>query len=341
MKKSAVVVCILLFIVGCSKKDSSELKRGVFSINGEWIKKEEIHQVGEFLRNDMNRLFPGRIFEGASDNMKKQAAHHIASQKLLLAEAKKKNYPIDTAELRKNVAAIKGGFDDQKTFEEELAKWGQTEKDLYDQVSYGIMLDSLMRELFQNIDPVSDEECRQFYEENKDKFKGRKKTKVSQIVILSGKDTTESAETALKSKAQEIVTKLKAGEDFAACARKYSQGPAARDGGDMGWFETGDLRKEFEEALASLKPGQISPVVETGMGYHILKKIDEKALAPESLDQVKKQIVMLLEVKKKNEFLMEYVDGLMQSADIHFTDSAYSFPPDAQFGSLPAQIPNQ
>ncbi|HDK35633.1 MAG TPA: parvulin peptidyl-prolyl isomerase, partial [Bacteroidetes bacterium] len=138
-----------------------------------------------------------------------------------------------------------------------------------------MLVDKLQQEKFQKI-RISRSEVEQFYNTMKDSLPKRgTSVNLSHLLLMvkPGKDAKEEA----YKKISEIEKELKAGADFAALAKKYSQDPgSAAKGGDLGYVTRGDLVKPFEEAAFKLKPGQMSGIVETKYGYHIIKMIDRK-----------------------------------------------------------------
>jgi parvulin-like peptidyl-prolyl isomerase len=95
----------------------------------------------------------------------------------------------------------------------------------------------------------------------------------------------------VKKQAEELLAKIKAGADFAELAKKYSEDPGSKDkGGDLDYFPRGQMVPEFEQTAFSLPPGQVSDLVKTQYGFHIIKVVDKQAGATQTLDQVRTQI---------------------------------------------------
>lgn len=127
----------------------------------------------------------------------------------------------------------------------------------------------LENKVFANI-KVSPEQAKAFYDKEKDKFKMPETVQASHILIKPDGQGDEAKKKA-KAKAEEILAKLKKGADFAETAKKESGCPSSAKGGDLGEFERGRMVPEFEKAAFALKPGELSDVVETKFGYHIIK----------------------------------------------------------------------
>lgn len=135
---------------------------------------------------------------------------------------------------------------------------------------------------------VSDEEAKQFYQANAEKFQGNEQRRASHILIGFGAGATPQDKEAARKKAEEVLAEVKQHPDqFEALAKKYSQDPgSAEKGGDLGLFGRGMMVKPFEDAVFSMKPGEISDLVESEFGYHIIKltEINGQAQSFESVE---------------------------------------------------------
>ncbi|MGV3582546.1 MAG: SurA N-terminal domain-containing protein [Methylophilus sp.] len=137
---------------------------------------------------------------------------------------------------------------------------------------------------------VSDEEVKQFYNANKEKFQGDEQRQASHILIGFGIEATEKDKEAAKAKALDVLAQVKKNpKNFEALAKKYSQDPSAEKGGDLGSFGRGAMVKPFEDAVYAMKVGQVSDLVETEFGYHIIKLSGITGQAP-SFEEAKPKI---------------------------------------------------
>jgi parvulin-like peptidyl-prolyl isomerase len=134
---------------------------------------------------------------------------------------------------------------------------------------------------------VSDEEVAKYYQDHQSEFAHPQEVVAQHILVPT------------KEEAEKVLARVKGGEDFATVAKEVSTDPvSASRGGQIGPFRKGDLVPEFENAVFSLKPGQISGIVQTQFGYHVIRKVSEKALPPVSADQAKVDIKKILEKAK-------------------------------------------
>jgi peptidyl-prolyl cis-trans isomerase D len=144
---------------------------------------------------------------------------------------------------------------------------------------------------------VSDNQIQQQYQDNIDNYRTPERVKVRHILIKTqGKPPADVP--ALKAKADEILKQLQHGADFAELAKKDSEDPgSAAKGGELGWIVRGQTVPQFEKTAFSLKPGELSGVIQTDYGFHILQIEDKQAAHTQSFDEVKPQLI--LEAKKQ------------------------------------------
>lgn len=154
---------------------------------------------------------------------------------------------------------------------------------------------------------VSDTEAQNYYDKNKEEFL---QVRASHILIKNtddeGNKLSEEQNKANKEKAQGILDKVKAGEDFASLAKEYSQDSSAANGGDLEFFGKGQMVKPFEESVFALKVGDISPeLVESEFGYHIIKKTDEKY---DDFADIKEDLKYNLSYEKQNTLITDLLE---------------------------------
>ena len=141
--------------------------------------------------------------------------------------------------------------------------------------------------------------------------------RASHILIKLKKDATPEETTAAKSKIDKIKGLVDKGGDFAELARKNSECPSSQKGGDLGFFTRGKMVPEFEKCAFGLeKPDQVSDVIKTTFGYHILKLKEKRAPGTVPYEEVKQDIAKHLKNLKMGEELKKYVDNLYGKANV-------------------------
>lgn len=145
---------------------------------------------------------------------------------------------------------------------------------------------------------IDDTTVSSYYTEHKADFTTPEQRHARHILIKVDKDSSKEAQDAQLKKAQKVLKLAQQGTDFAQLATEYSEGPTKSDGGDLGYFAKGQMVKPFEDAVFSLKKGQISDIVTTSYGYHIIKLEDIRPQEVKPLDEVKAEIVATLQKKQ-------------------------------------------
>jgi peptidyl-prolyl cis-trans isomerase C len=163
---------------------------------------------------------------------------------------------------------------------------------------------------------VTDEESKKYYDNHPDSFQNPEQIRASHILVKVDKDDGEEKKAAAKEKIKLIQHKVEEGEDFAQLARENSEGPSSAQGGDLGYFKRGQMVKEFEDAAFALAPGEVSGIVETQFGYHLIKVVDKKEAGTISYDTVKNDLQNFLKRLKLTEEVTSLVDTLRKDATI-------------------------
>ncbi len=179
-----------------------------------------------------------------------------------------------------------------------------------------ILIDALLEEALRKKGEVSEGEIQRYYKENPTLFTEPQEIKIRHIVV--------NTEPALK----EVVTKLSQGESFETLASVYNIGHFKEDGGNLGYIRRGQLAPpfaQFEEVAFSLrKRGEISEVVSTPYGYHIIRLEDMRGSISKPLNRVKERIRFFLQPKKKQEAYLEYVKESKSKAKILFNEKLWA-----------------
>jgi peptidyl-prolyl cis-trans isomerase C len=190
--------------------------------------------------------------------------------------------------------------------------------DVSEKIQY-LMNDYLFKEYLMKVvakDVIATEEDqKQYYTLYKNKFSFPEQVKARHILLKFSHNMSEEEKKKVKEKAESILERLKKGEDFAELATAYSEDPgSAKKGGDLGYFQKGKMVKPFEEAAFSLKPGQLSGIVETRFGYHIIKVEDYKESGTKTFDEVKDSIKAELQNELAKVKATEFIDKTVKDA---------------------------
>ena len=246
----------------------------------------------------------------------KQALEQLVSAELLYQAASKLELKDLDKQIDARLAQGKARFKDEQDFKKAIKDLEMDEKELREYTRRDLLITTFIETTFVSKAAVSELEIRAFYDKNIDKFKQDDAVKASHILI--GSDSSASADD--KKKAREKAEKLKkdmtAGADFAVLAKENSTCPSAQQGGDLGFFGKGQMVPAFEKVAFALKPGEISDVVETQFGYHLIKLTEKKPAVTTDLKDVKAKIEDYLKGQKVNEAIQKYLEETKKTAKI-------------------------
>jgi len=225
--------------------------------SGRHVLNEETNRIS---RQILEQLINVELLEAKATGADKAAGKEKAQQRLVEAKAKAGS---------------------EAAFERQLKQIGATQADLLAKWTEALTADTVVKRDL-NID-ISDKDARKFYDDNQTQFNAPERLRASHILLgthdpTSGAALSPDQQAAKRKQADALLKRARAGEDFAKLAREYSDDPVSKDKGGVYTFARGEMPKEFEEAAFALKPGQISDIVISTYGYHIIK-LDEKIAA--------------------------------------------------------------
>jgi peptidyl-prolyl cis-trans isomerase C len=290
----------------------SNLNPAVIEVNGEKIYAAEISMTMQNIAAQIG----GRDKVEDEQQLVQMATQRVVEQTLLAQEAKRTNIQQNELRLAEMMQAVEKQAGGREALESNLATFGMS----YEQLATFIREMELSRALIEKqINPtiqVSDEEVKAFYEENPQLFDAEAQVRARHIIFNAGLNADAKTVAAARAKADAARQRALAGEDFAELAHELSEGPSAPNGGDLGFFTRGQVPPTFAAASFALEPGEISPVVRTDYGLHVIK-VEEKLPARRlPLDEVLEHVRGMLVQEKTGEKVAKLVESLANEATV-------------------------
>ncbi len=289
-----------LATTGCSNKDVAA------KVNGEKISTEQLNQQLDQLKKQYPNMFEGADGEGRLLDFKKRLLDNLINQKLIEQAAKDKGIKISDADIKKQIDQLKGGFKDDTQFKDALKSAGMTEAALTEQIRQQLMTQKLIESLSAD-QKVTEADVKAYYAANKSQF-FQKASKRASHILFKVED---------KKKAAAVLAKIESGSDFPTLAKANSIDTAtAAKGGDLGWPSVTYV-PEFQAALDKLDKGQMSGLVQTPYGWHIIKVTDVRSGSQQALAEVKTQIEQIIVQQRKADSYQKFLNDLRKKADIN------------------------
>jgi len=227
--------------------------------------------------------------QSAIVSFKKNILDQLINYELFYQQAQKENIKISNDDINLEIDKIKDNFSSPEEFNEALKANNITLAQLKEDVKRQLMINSILEETRNQI-TITDDELLEYYNENKESLHEPEQIHARHILVKTEEE------------ANNLLLQLKEGvTDFAEMAKEKSIGPSAPSGGDLGFFARGQMVKEFEDAAFSLDPGEISGVVQTQFGYHIIKCEDKKEEYSPTFEEAKEKINNTLKQQRENE----------------------------------------
>jgi peptidyl-prolyl cis-trans isomerase C len=280
-------------------------------VNGVDVKKTDFDR----LLRDME-LGQGPIPPDRRDEVLRATLDRLITYTLLSQEAKSRQVTATDPEIDERMSQMRKQFPDEAAFKKALGERNMTIERLREDTRDNLVISKMMESEVAATPGASDAEAQEFYEKNPDKFKQPEQVRASHILIRVDEKADAAQKQKARATAEALLKRVKAGEDFAKLAKENSADGSAAQGGDLNYFGRGAMLPAFDEAAFALKPGEISEIVTTQFGYHIIKVTDRKEASTVSLDQVSERVKQFLSGQKKQQKADEFINALKQKSKI-------------------------
>ena len=282
-------------------------------VNGETVTRQEFE---EFVQN-LEARAGSQVPAEQRDQVYRRVLDQIVGYKLLQQEAKARKVAVPDTEIEARIGEIKKQFPSEDVFMQTLIERKMTLEQIRTDTREDMAVGKLIEAEIADKVAVKPEQVQDFYDKNPDQFKQPEQVRASHILISVPQNADAAAKTAARGKAEEVLKDLKAGKDFAALAKQHSQDPgSAVQGGDLGFFQQGQMVGPFNDAAFSLAPGATSDLVETQFGYHIIRVAEKQPARAIPLDVVRPKVEDFLKNRNREEQTEAFVKGLRAKGKI-------------------------
>ena len=283
----------------------------IAKINDVKISKDEYNKIASFL------YATGYVQEDKNKGINNNILSFIIDNEVAYQDAQRENIKVEDKDVNEKYEDLKETLKSNSAYKAKLDEVGVNDDFLKSQVKKDLIVSKYKENFMKNI-KINDNEIKTYYDNHKDEFT-KEEVRASQILISTLDDNNnvvnQEQKEKLKDKAEDILEKLKNNEDFAILAKEYSDDKnSGKDGGDLGYFSKEDKNIDFKNPVFKLEKDQLSDIIETEYGYHIVKVTDNKSVTKtleESKEDIKNKIL--------NQKYTQHIDSLYKNGKITIT----------------------
>jgi len=284
-------------------------------VNGEGIEMEQYTMLlqsnidgyvaqGQELTEDQKLMLGRQLLDG------------LVTRAVLMQEAARRSIEIAPAEYEAALQQFKAQFPNDSQYQIALESQGFSVEQFEQELTVQLTIEKLVTQEVLSSITVSSEEARAFYDENPEMFTQAEQVSARHIIISTQELTTDAEKADAKARAEAVRQQLLAGADFAELAKEVSEGPSAPDGGELGTFGRGQMVPAFEEAAFALSVDEISAVIETQFGFHVLQVTEKIPARTVSYEEMQERIIGYLSEQQQGEAVQEYIGTLKAGAAV-------------------------
>ena len=254
--------------------------------------------------------------------LRENVVESLIDRSLLYQESVREGIAVSDEEVQEQWSQLRQRFTSEEAYQLALKRMQMDENQMRDEIRRANAIRKLIDKFFGNTATISDEEALAFYKSRQHEFVRPEEVQARHILLRPDPKGGEEAKQEAVKKLQELRKNIVEGKDFAELARSHSQCPSAEKGGDLGFFSREKMAKPFSDAAFALQPGELSDVVETQFGYHLIKLEERRPEGVIPFEEVRDGVVNYLSRQAVKEAVKSHLKQLRQEAQIKRFDQA-------------------
>ena len=287
-------------------------------VNGQEISAEAVNfELDRLVRFYMGHGMTMAEIRQNLPKLEAKALDQAIGAKLLLDQAARLDIPVTEKDIDAEVARVVQQVGGEENYKKALAAQGISEADFRKELEKGARVNMLVNRACAHVADPTEDEVTAFYEAHKAEYVEPHQVLCQHILV---KGSNDAALDKIKEIRERIVNDK---ADFAEEAKKHSDCPSGAQGGSLGWFGRGMMVPEFDKAAFEMKKGEVSGIVTTEFGYHIIYKADEKGGGQQTIVDVHDQIKDLLRHEARGKAMDAYVAELREKATIEYKEAQH------------------
>jgi len=317
MKRLLILGFVILGLAGSLSTSEAVVDRVVAVVNDEVITLAEVDRAIEpFLQEAVK----------AEDRLERKEQLNRVRRRVLdtLIEEKLMDYEIRKAGIKVPPREVEAIIDDimkqnkatQEDLERALAKEGITFEQYKKQIEKKILRTKLVQWSVKVEPKASEKQLRDFYQQNVERYRTPVTFRPAHILFGIPKEAPPEKVQEIRKKCQEVLDRIRRGEDFGEMALLYSQDPSAKDRGDLGYIKKGELLPAFEKEFDRLRVGEVGGIIRTEYGFHLITLLDRRGGTPRPFEEVKERVQQEYFQSEMDRAVKQFITSLKEKSVI-------------------------
>ena len=302
------------FILMSSQAFSAEVVERILAVvNDEIVTEQDLEIAMAPILAQYKTVYAGAEYEEKVKGARQEFLKKVIEDKLVLSQARRRQVIVKDNDVDEMMADVRNKFPSREVFLKAIEEQGLTEKKLWNRFRDQLLMQRLVAYEVRSRVAVSPGEVNEYYKAHAEEFSQGDRARLQQILIRAGGARSEEE---AKTFADQLVEKIKGGESFEELAKSYSEGAEAKEGGEMGWIEKGQLMGEIDAQVFTLESGQVTPPIKSSLGYHLFKVVERQKVSVKPLAEVRDLIQDKIFREKMRERLESWIESLKKNAYI-------------------------
>ena len=317
LKAGKAILTAVVAMLICATVEAEIADRIVAVVNDEIITLSEVNKAFEPYRASFAAGYRGDDQNKALYEAKRSFLNRMVDNLLVEQEAKKAGISVQDEEVEEARRDIRAQHNlSEEEFSSLLAKEGMTLAEYNMKTREQLTRLQLIRREIKSKVVVTEEEIGEYYAKHREEYEGKESVRLRQILLPLPTGAKPETKEKLRAEAETIHKQLLAGKPFQELSAKFSRGPGAEEGGDIGFIEKGTILPEVESAAFSLSTGQFSGVIESAVGFHIIQVTDRRGAGIKAIQNVRTEIQKKIENEKLEKKLEEWLKELRKKSNV-------------------------
>lgn len=324
MKTKNTIVPILLFLglslagtLNAQKAEQETATTGKAAVvNGVVIQEEEVNRGLHYQQQRLLATTGMAIRPDMMPEARRMVLEELIDRELLYQQSRKKGVVIEEAQVNEELDQLKKQYPNEQAYKEGLEENQLTEAAVKGQIKMTLAVRKFVEKEFGADIKVSESEAKVFYDGNPQYFRVPETVRLSQIMIKVDPKSDPSKKAEAQKTLEALQKRIQKGEDFSILAKDFSQDASAAQGGDLGTIPRGKMPKAIDDAAFALKPGEVSGILETDQGVHLIKVHEKKPEKVVAFKEVEEKIRQHLSDQKLRQKVNEFLNELKKTAKI-------------------------